>query len=144
MNLADCIEFATKNPVCHFATTDGDQPRVRTFLLWYADESGFYFVPISIKDVAKQLKLNPKVEVCFYNNAADPADWRQMRVSGEVDFLEDEENLEKAYQNRAFLDDLVGFSVKPFVMPCRISSGEVHFWTLANNFRESEIERLRF
>ena len=144
MDIQDCIKFATENPVCYLATADGAQPRVRTWLLWYADESGFYFVAMSPKDVAKQLQRNPKVEVCFYNNAADAADWKQMRVAGEVEFLEDEETLEKAYQNRSFLDDLVGFSVKPLVRPCRISTGEAYFWTLANNFKESEIERLKF
>jgi pyridoxamine 5'-phosphate oxidase len=137
-------QFATENPVCYLATVEGDQPRVRTFLLWYADESGFYFVLMSPKEVTKQLQQNPKAEVCFYNNAADPADWKQMRVTGEVEFLEDEENLEKAYQNRSFLDDIVGFSVRPLVRPIRISTGEVHFWTLADNLKEPEIERTKF
>jgi pyridoxamine 5'-phosphate oxidase len=144
MDFQDCIKFATDNPVCYLATTDGDQPRVRTFLLWYADESGFYFVPMSTKEVAKQLQRNPKVEVCFYNNAADPADWKQMRVMGEIEFLEDEESLEKAYQNRSFLDDIVGYSVRPLVRPFRIPTGEAHFWTLANNLKEAEIEKLNF
>jgi pyridoxamine 5'-phosphate oxidase len=144
MDFQDCIKFATENPVCYLATADGDQPRVRTFLLWYADESGFYFVPMSTKEVAKQLQRNPKVEVCFYNNAADPADWKQMRVMGEVEFLEDEESLEKAYQNRSFLDDILGFSVRPLVRPFRVPAGEAHFWTLADNLKEAEIERLNF
>lgn len=144
MDIQDCIKFATENPVCYLATADGDQPRVRTFLLWYADESGFYFVAMSPKQVTKQLQRNPKVEVCFYNNAADPADWKQMRVMGEIEFLEDEESLEKAYQNRSFLDDIVGFSVRPLVRPFRIPAGEAHFWTLADNLKEPEIERLKF
>jgi len=144
MDFQDCIKFATENPVCYLATADRDQPRVRTWLLWYADESGFYFVPMSTKEVTKQLKRNPKVELCFYNNAADPADWKQMRVTGEVEFLEDEETLEKAYQNRSFVDDMVGYSVRPLVRPFRIAAGEAHFWTAADNLKESEIERLKF
>jgi pyridoxamine 5'-phosphate oxidase len=144
VNIQDCIEFATQNPVCYLATADGDQPRVRTWLLWYADESGFYFVPMSTKEVTKQLKRNPKVELCFYNNAADAANWRQLRVTGEVEFLKDEETLEKAYQNRSFVDDMVGYSVKPLVRPFRIATGEAHFWTAADNLKESEIERLKF
>jgi len=39
----DCIKFANENPVCYIATMDGDQPRVRGFLMWFADEKGFYF-----------------------------------------------------------------------------------------------------
>lgn len=144
MDIQDCIKFATENPVCYVATMDGDQPRVRGFLLWYADESGFYFITMSPKQVSKQLQQNPRVEVCFYNNPADPADWKQMRVMGEIEFLEDEESLEKAYQNRSFLDDIVGFSVRPLVRPFRIPTGEAHFWTLADNLKEPEIERLKF
>jgi pyridoxamine 5'-phosphate oxidase len=133
MDLKDCIEFATKNPVCYVATTDGNQPRVRTFYLWYADESGFYFVTIAGKDVVRELQQNPKAEVCFFNLATGPADWKQLRVTGEIEFLEDAETLEKAYQNRAFLDAFVGFSIKPYVKPCRIAKGEAHFWTVADN-----------
>ena len=144
MDLKDCIKFATENPVCYLATAEGDQPRVRTFLLWYADESGFYFVPTGEKQVTKQLQQNPKLEVCFYNNAADAADWKQMRVTGEIEFLEDEESLEKAYQNRSFLDDILGFSVRPLIRPCRIPTGEAFFWTLGDNLKESEIEKIRF
>jgi pyridoxamine 5'-phosphate oxidase len=144
MDFQDCCKFATENPVCYLATADGDQPRVRTWLLWYADESGFYFVAMSTKQVTKQMQRNPKVEVCFYNNAADAADWKQLRVMGEVEFLEDEETLERAYQNRSFVDDMVGYSVRPLVRPCRIATGEAHFWTAANNMKESEIEKLKF
>jgi pyridoxamine 5'-phosphate oxidase len=144
MDFQDCVQFATENPVCYLATADGDQPRVRTWLLWYADESGFYFVAMSTKEVAKQLQRNPKVEVCFYNNATDAAGWKQMRVKGEIEFLEDEESLEKAYQNRSFLDDIVGFSVKSLVRPFRISTGEARFWTLANNLKEQELEGIKF
>ena len=144
MDLQDCIKFATENPVCYLATADGDQPRVRAWLLWYADESGFYFVPLSGKQVTEQLKRNPKLELCFYNNAPDPADWKQMRVMGEAEFLEDEETLEKAYENRSFLDPLLGFSAKHFLRPFRVASGEAHFWTLADNLKESEVEKVRF
>jgi len=136
MDVKDCIKFATENPVCYVATADGDQPRVRTLYLWYADESGFYFVVMAGKEVSKQLEQNPKVEVCFFNNAADPPGWKQMRVAGEIEFLKDEESLEKAYQNRSWIDALAGFSIRPFVRPCRIATGEAHFWTMADDSKK--------
>ena len=144
MDFQDCVKFATENPVFYVATMDGDQPRVRTFLLWFADENGFYFITMARKEVTKQLQENPKVELCFYNNAADPADWKQMRVTGEIEFLEDEETLEKAYEARSFLDDIAGYSIKPIVRPLRISTGEAHFWTLADFLKEPELERIKF
>ena len=133
MDVKDCIKFANEHPVCYVATADGDQPRVRTFYLWYADGSGFYFVTIAGKEVIGQLERNPKAEECFFNNAAGPGDWIQMRLAGEVEFLKDEENLERAYQNRAWLDALVGYSLRPLVRPCRIAIGEAHFWTMADD-----------
>lgn len=144
MDLQDCIRFASEHPVCHLATADGEQPRVRTFLLWYGDETGFYFVPLAQKEVTKQLQQNPRAEVCFFNNAVDATEWKQLRVTGPMEFLEDEDSLERAYENRSFLDPILGFSVKHLVRPCRIATGEAHFWTLADNLKEAEIERVTF
>ena len=144
MDFQDCIKFATENPVCYVATTDGDQPRVRGFLLWYADESGFYFITMAPKEVTKQLQQNPKVEVCFYNNPAELMDARQMRVTGKAEFLDDEEVRDKAYQTRSFLDEIVGESVRPITRVFRISTGEAHFWTLPDNLKEPELERIKF
>jgi pyridoxamine 5'-phosphate oxidase len=144
MDIQDCVNFATENPVCYLATADGDQPKVRTWLLWYADESGFYFVGIAGKEVTKQLEKNPKVELCFFNNAAEPQDWKHLRLMGEVEFLKTEEILNKAYEARSFLDPIVGKSVKPLVRPFRVYTGEAHFWTLAGFLKEPELERVKF
>jgi pyridoxamine 5'-phosphate oxidase len=144
MDIQDCINFATENPVCYLATADGDQPNVRTWLLWYADESGFYFVAIAGKEVTKQLEKNPKVELCFFNNAPEPQNWKHMRLTGEVEFLKTEEILDEAYEARSFLDPIVGQSVKPLVRPFRVYTGKAHFWTLAGFLKEPELERVKF
>ena len=144
MDIQDCCKFATENPVCYLATADGDQPKVRTWLLWYADEGGFYFVGIAGKEVTQQLEKNPKVELCFFNNAAEPQDWKHMRLMGKVEFLTTEEMLNKAYEARSFLDPIVGQSVEPLVRPFRVYTGEAHFWTLAGFLKEPELERVKF
>jgi pyridoxamine 5'-phosphate oxidase len=84
MNLQDCIKFATENPLCFVATTDGDQPRVRVIALWFANENGFYWGILSPKNVYKQLKANPNVEACFYDNNSDLFNAKQMRVTGKA------------------------------------------------------------
>jgi uncharacterized pyridoxamine 5'-phosphate oxidase family protein len=66
VDFSECIGFATQNPVTHIATTDGDQPRVRAFAMWFADKSGFYYHTGTPKSVYRQLKKNPKIELCFY------------------------------------------------------------------------------
>ena len=103
MNVKDCVTFATQNPVCFLATADGDQPRVRPVLLFFANEEGFYFVLLSPKDMFKQLKTNPKVEVCFYNSAADLSLAKSMRITGRMEVVQDAELRKRALQERGFL-----------------------------------------
>ena len=78
MDFKDCIDFASENPVSYIATTEGDQPRVRAFMMWFADKSGFYFHTGASKNVYRQLKTNPRIEVCFIT----PKFEKMMRVTG--------------------------------------------------------------
>ena len=144
MNLQDCIKFATENPVCYVATTDGDQPRVRAFLTFFADDTGFYFAMLSPKQVSKQLKKNPKIEVCFYNNPAQLPDCKQMRVTGKIEFLDDEELISRVTQERAFLEPLAGQPLEGLWEVFRIHTGEAHFWTLQDTLGEPDLERITF
>lgn len=144
MDFQDCIKFANENPVCYVATQDGDQPRVRAFLMWFADENGFYFATLSPKEVSKQLKNNPKVEVCFYNNPEELQNGRMMRVTGKVEFLDDEELKNKILKERAFLEELAGKPIVPLIEVFRINTGEAHFWTLQDVLKEPELDRIKF
>jgi uncharacterized pyridoxamine 5'-phosphate oxidase family protein len=56
MGQNDCVKFANANPASYLATQDGNQPRVRGLLLWYADASGLYYNIGATKDVYKQLQ----------------------------------------------------------------------------------------
>ena len=139
MDLQQCVDFATKHPVCSLATVDEDQPRVRTFLLWRANANGFYFETFNPKDVYKQMKSNPKVEICFYNGESDLGKARTMRLSGEVEFLDDRELKKQLLEDWPFLQP-----VEPVVELFRIHSGEAFFWTMDDILKEKEIERVRF
>ena len=139
MKLQECIDFATEHPACSLATVDGDQPRVRTFLLWRATENGFYFETFNGKDVHEQLKANPKVEICFFNNESDLEKAKTMRLSGEVEFLDDPDLKKQMLQDWPFLQD-----AEPVLELFRIQSGEAFFWTMADVLKEKEIERVRF
>jgi uncharacterized pyridoxamine 5'-phosphate oxidase family protein len=135
----ECINFATEHPVCSLATVDGDQPRVRTFLLWRANEDGFYFETFNPKDVYEQLKNNPKVEICFFNNESDLEKAKTMRLTGEVEFLDDPDLKKQLLEDRPFLQD-----AEPVLELFRVHSGEAFFWTMADVLKEKEIERVRF
>jgi pyridoxamine 5'-phosphate oxidase len=144
MELQECIKFANDHPVCYIATADGDQPRVRAVLLWYADETGFYFETLSPKDMSKQLHGNSKVEVCFYNYSEELEHARSMRLTGEIEFMDDPALLDKVYEARKFLEDIAGEPVKPYMEVFRISSGDLHFWTMADVMKEKTLEHLKF
>lgn len=57
--LNDCGAF-------YLATADGDQPRVRPFGAVSEFEGKLYFCTNNQKDVSRQMKQNPKVEICGF------------------------------------------------------------------------------
>jgi pyridoxamine 5'-phosphate oxidase len=144
MDIQDCIKFATENPICFIATTDGDQPRVRTLALEFANETGFYFAILSPKQFYRQLKANPKVEVCFYNNPSDLMQAKQMRVTGKMEPVYDQELQERVAGEGAFLEELTGKQLGHLWKVFRIHSGEAFFWTLTDTLMEPELERIGF
>lgn len=144
MELKECISFASENPVCYLATTEGDQPRVRGLIMDYADETGFYFATLSPKNLSKQLHTNPKVEVCFYNNASDLMQARMMRICGSVEFIDEPEALDRAISHREGLSEIVGEPVDSYVEIFKITAGDVHFWTIMDAMRERQLEHVEF
>jgi len=143
MNVQDCIDFATQHPVCFLSTMDGDQPRVRTVLLVKADETGFYFDLLSPKRMVKQIQANPKAEVCFYNYPTDLMQAKQMRVTGKMELVEDQELMKKVGSDRSFLDQLAGQPTAPLTMIFRLCQGEARFWTFPDILKEEKLERVK-
>lgn len=144
MNFQECIQFANQNPLCYVATVDDDQPRVRALLMWFADQSGFYFGTMTTKRFYDQLVDNPKVELCFYNNAADMMAGKMMRITGTAEFPDDEALKTRLVTERAFLEDLAGQPIEPVTTVFRVSNGEAHFWTMHDVLKERDLERIRF
>jgi uncharacterized pyridoxamine 5'-phosphate oxidase family protein len=145
MDMNDLIRFANDNPICNIATIDDDQPRTRIFSMWYADETGFYFHTDAGKAVAKQLIAYPKAEVCFYAPAEPPAVGETMRVSGEIEVIDDLKVKEKLLKDRPFLL-LMGVTGAddPSLFVFRVPHGEAFIWTMKDNGRESEIDKVKF
>jgi uncharacterized pyridoxamine 5'-phosphate oxidase family protein len=96
MEKKDIIEFVRQNPVCYMATVDGNSPKVRPFLVWMADDSGIYLDTAPYKDVYKQLKGNPAVELCFHRQGEK----KVLRLSGRVEFLDDPEIRKKYFGDK--------------------------------------------
>ncbi len=144
MEFKDCIKFANENPVSFIATDDGGKPKVRAFLMWFADESGFYYHTGSAKSVCKQLQKNPNVEICFYHPTTDLMANSMMRVAGRVEFLQDADLKSRLLEERQFLKAIVKGPNDPLLVVFRIPKGQAWFWSMAENMREGETPRIDF
>jgi uncharacterized pyridoxamine 5'-phosphate oxidase family protein len=72
------LEFLKKCGTYYLATVEGDQPRVRPFGTVNVYEGKLYIQTGKVKDVSKQMKANPKVEISGMNGG----EW--IRVAGEA------------------------------------------------------------
>ena len=61
--MEEIYAFLKKCGVYYLATVEGDQPRVRPFGTIDLFEGKLYIQTGKVKDVAKQMKANPKVEI---------------------------------------------------------------------------------
>ena len=87
-------EFLEAAGTYYLATVEGDQPRVRAFGTQLLYEGKLYIQTGKIKPVSKQIKANPKVEICAFK------DGQWLRLSG---ILEEDDRREV---KKAMLDKM--------------------------------------
>lgn len=138
MNKAEILDFLNSNPVCHLATIDGDQPRVRGMLMYRADENGILFHTGSFKDLYKQMQQNPNVELCF--SSADSS--KQVRVSGKAEFIEDHSLKEEIVNKRSFLKPWVEEQGYDMLKVLRVTNCTATVWTMETNFEPKKYVQL--
>ncbi|MBN1161486.1 MAG: pyridoxamine 5'-phosphate oxidase family protein [Dehalococcoidales bacterium] len=141
MDFKDCVKFANDNKTCYLATVEGDQPRVRAMGMWYADETGFYLQMQSVKAVAKQLDMNPKVEIYF--QAKDFS--KVMRVSGKTRPVTDAKIRARCIEERPFVKNFgITTPDNPLLAIYQVYTGEAYFWTMADTMKEADLPRIKF
>jgi pyridoxamine 5'-phosphate oxidase len=138
MTKEEILEFATKNPVCSLATIDGNQPRVRTIMLYKADENGIIFCTGRDKAVHKQLQANPAAELCFYNAEQG----LQVRIEGSVEMLDDLELKKKIVEAFTFLKPWVESQGYEVMICYRLSNARAVTWTMQTNFEPKQYIQL--
>ena len=87
-------KFLKEAETYYLATVENDQPRVRPFGTAHIFEGKLYIQTGKIKNVSKQLAVNPKVEICAFMNG----EW--LRLAGslvEDDRLEAKQSMLDAY-----------------------------------------------
>lgn len=130
MTKEEILEFATKNPVCSLATIDGNQPRVRTIMLYKADENGIIFCTGRDKAVNKQLSANPAAELCFYNAEQG----LHVRIEGTVEMLDDLELKKKVVEAFSFLKPWVESQGYEVMICYRLKNARAVTWTMETKF----------
>ncbi|MDR1879435.1 MAG: pyridoxamine 5'-phosphate oxidase family protein [Tannerellaceae bacterium] len=94
-DMQEVHDFLKKCGHYFIATTEGDQPRVRPFGTVHIFEGKLYIQTGKAKKVAKQIKANPKIEICAFNGADQ---WiRIQAVAVEDDRREAKESMLEAY-----------------------------------------------
>ena len=92
--MQEVYEFLKKAGTYYLATTEGDQPRVRPFGTAHIFEKKLYIQTGKVKDVSKQMKKNPKVEIC----AMSEGKWIRIQAEAiEDDRVQAKESLLEAY-----------------------------------------------
>lgn len=66
--MKEIYDFLKKCWTYYLATTEGNQPRVRPFGTINIFEDKLYILTDKKKDVSKQIGINPKIEVCAFDN----------------------------------------------------------------------------
>jgi len=138
MTKEEILEFVTKNPVCSLATIDGNQPRVRTIMLYKADENGIIFCTGRDKAVHKQLQANPAAELCFYNAEQG----LQVRIEGAVEMLDDLELKKNIVEAFTFLKPWVESQGYEVMICYRLKNGRALTWTMETNFEPKQYIQL--
>lgn len=93
-----------KNQMFYIATVDGDQPHVRPFGQLLGYQGGVYLNTGNTKNVYKQMKANPKVELCAFAKGAIVRVTARAVESDDSEvhrvMLEDVPGIAKMYQGR--------------------------------------------
>ena len=94
--MQEVYDFLKKCGVYYLATLEGDQPRVRPFGTIDLFEGKLYIQTGKVKEVSKQMKINPKIEI------SGMADGKWIRVSAtavEDDRTQAKQHMLDAYPN---------------------------------------------
>lgn len=137
MTQQEVFEFINKNMACNLATCVDNKPHTRWMWMYRADEKGIIFHTGTVRDVYKQLKVNPNVELCFYNQ--DPQNMIQIRVSGIAIPENDIKLKEEIISNRPFLKPVVAKHGVEIIGVFRVQKMVATVWSMAKNLEPKEI-----
>ncbi|MDR1175883.1 MAG: pyridoxamine 5'-phosphate oxidase family protein [Treponema sp.] len=99
--MKEVIRFLNDCKVYYLATLDGDQPRVRPLGFVMEYDGKLSFCTNNKKDMFKQMKLNPRVEI-----STASSDGKTLRITGTVGFNPSRAAREKALEIMPLLGNM--------------------------------------
>ena len=136
MDRKGILDFVSNSPVCHMATVENGQPRVRAMQTAVVDDSGLTFCTGAHKDICKQLLANPSVELSYWN----PEEGKQIRIRGKMEHLEDLEAKKAIVENVfTFLKPVVERHGYAALSLFRLSHGELRVWSNTQGHQAPEV-----
>ena len=127
----EVLEFLRANKVFFMATVDGDAPKVRPLGFVMEYDGKIYFGVGQQKDVYKQMKANPKVEI---TSVSQEAKW--VRLHGTAVFDERPEVFEAAVRVLPVLKDMYGDPGGPRLGAFYLKEAEAVFYDMQGNTRK--------
>jgi pyridoxamine 5'-phosphate oxidase len=108
-------------------------------------KDAFYFHTGASTHLAKEIKKNPKVEICFSAPPLPPLPARMMRVTGFCETVEDMQMKARLFEERP---SLISLGLKgpddPELVILRVHSGEIRFVTMETFLIEKDCAAILF
>lgn len=124
MNRAELIKKIRQQRLFYLATVEEGAPRVRTMMLFRADEDGLVFNTGAQKDLHRQLQADPRVELCFHNID----DHWQIRVAGTVERIDNADFRDQVLDQFPFLRQWIEEHGPEALVSYRLSRGKARIW----------------
>jgi len=136
MNREQIVQFLNAHPMCHLATMDGDQPRVRGMMMYRAESAGILFHTGVFKSLYGQITRNRRVEICFNDERT------QVRVEGIARILDDISLKREIVAARPFMKPLIEERGYGVLVVFRVVDWKFTVWTMDTNLEPTVYSRL--
>ncbi|MCK4883131.1 MAG: pyridoxamine 5'-phosphate oxidase family protein [Candidatus Omnitrophica bacterium] len=103
MTKEEVVDLIRDAGFCLFATTEGDQPRVRPMMPYLTDENQLLLALLKRSRTIAQAKANPLIELCY----VDRKMW-YCRIAGSATISDDMEKKEVLWNNIPMLKQYFG------------------------------------
>jgi uncharacterized pyridoxamine 5'-phosphate oxidase family protein len=136
--IQEIIDFLAKSPAFYVGTVDeSGKPHVRPFSFVMEWEGKLTFVTNTTKDVYKQIKLNPNVDICSF---AATGEWA--RIGGDVKLFQSVEANRKVFEVMPELKKMYTSAENPILACFSFEKAEAVFFSFESMDKPFKVIKL--